>query len=125
MPRDIQTEQDVREIVHAFYGGIEHDPSLGRFFAGLDMPRHLPRMVAFWCSVVFQTGTYHGRPFDAHLRLEGLTADHFARWLERFAATIDARFLGPNADRMKARAEQIAGIFQMKLGIWRDTAASS
>jgi hemoglobin len=120
---DLRTEADVREVVHAFYTGIDADPWLGRFFAGLDMPAHLPKMVHFWSAVVFQTGTYRGRPFAAHLGLEGLTGYHFERWLGRFAATVDARFRGPNADRMKARAEQIATVFQVKLGLWGAPAA--
>jgi hemoglobin len=117
---DIQSERDVRLVVDAFYEGIDRDPWLGRFFEGVDLPGHLPTMVAFWSSVVFQTGTYRGRPFDAHLRLEGLTAYHFARWVERFHATVDAYFHGDRADAMKARAEQIASVFQVKLGLWAD-----
>lgn len=120
---DLQTERDVRLIVDTFYEDIEHDPWLGRFFEGLDMPAHLPKMYAFWSSVVFQTGTYRGRPFDAHLRMEGLTDYHFSRWLDRFRATVDAYFHGPNAETMKAKAEQIAGIFQVKLGLWSGRAA--
>jgi hemoglobin len=115
---DIRSEQDVRIVVDAFYEDIEHDRWLGQFFEGIDMPAHLPKMYAFWSSVVFQTGTYRGRPFDAHMRLEGLTRYHFTRWLERFRATVDAYFHGPRADAMKARAEQIAAVFQVKLGLW-------
>ena len=115
---DILAEADVRFLVHTFYEGIEAHPGLGRYFADLDMPAHLPRMVAFWSSVIFQTGTYRGRPLDAHLRLEGLTAQHFVQWLERFEATVDAHFAGPNAEMAKARAVQIATVFQIKLGLW-------
>lgn len=123
--RDIQTEHDVRAVVDAFYGGIERDPWLGRFFEEVDMPEHLPKMYAFWSSVAFQTGTYRGRPFEPHARLEGLTPYHFARWLERLAATVDARFHGPRAEMMKARATQIASIFQLKLGLWSQAGAGS
>lgn len=115
---DLQTERDVRLIVDAFYEDIERDPWLGRFFEEVDIQAHLPKMYAFWSSVVFQTGTYRGRPFAAHLRLDGLTPYHFSRWIERFHATVDAYFHGPRADTMKAKAEQIATIFQVKLGIW-------
>jgi len=38
--------------------------------------------------------------------------------LGRFKKTIDDRFSGERADMMKARAEQIAGVFQVKLGLW-------
>ena len=115
---DLQTPDDVRQLVHAFYDGVEADPLLGPYFAGVDGPDHRARMTAFWCSVVFQSGEYRGRPFDPHARLAGLTREHFRVWLDRFRETLGARFAGPNADLARARAEQIAGTFQVKLGLW-------
>ena len=119
VPSDIQTEADVRAVVHTFYRDMEADPVLGPYFAGLDWEKHLPKMVSFWSSVVFQTGAYRGRPFDPHARMPGLAREHFAHWVGRFHATVDGLFAGPRADVMKARAEQIAGVFQVKLGLWR------
>ncbi len=116
---DIETEADVRAVVHAFYRDMEADPTLGGYFAGLDWEHHLPKMVSFWSSVVFQTGAYRGRPFDPHARMPGLNRTHFAHWVGRFLRTVDGLFAGPHADLMKARAEQIAGVFQVKLGLWR------
>ena len=75
-------------------------------------------MVRFWSSVVFQTGAYRGRPFDPHARMPGLDRAHFARWSERFRQTVEARFAGPRADLLTQRAAQIAGVFQVKLGLW-------
>jgi hemoglobin len=118
---DVRKEGDIHAVVLAFYTGIETDPWLGRFFDGVDWGAHLPTMVRFWSAVVFQTGTYRGQPLEAHARLDGLTPYHFDRWLDRFRATVDARFLGPNADRMKERAEQIAGVMQVKLLVPRTT----
>ena len=116
---DIETPHDVRAIVHAFYRDMEADPVLGPYFAGLDWAEHLPKMVRFWSSVVFQTGEYAGRPFDPHARMPGLERAHFGHWVARFHRTVDARFAGERAELMKARAEQIAGVFQVKLGLWR------
>lgn len=116
---DIQTEADVRAVVHAFYRDMELDPVLGTYFAGLDWPVHLPKMVGFWSSVVFQTGAYRGRPFAPHAQMPGLEREHFAHWVRRFHQAVDGLFSGPNADLMKGRAEQIAGVFQVKLGLWR------
>lgn len=122
---DIQTDDDIRAVVHAFYRGMEDDPVLGSYFAGLDWDAHLPRMVAFWSSVVFQTGAYRGRPFPPHARMPGLSREHFAHWVGRFHRTVDTLYTGPRADLMKGRAEQIAGVFQVKLGLWRDLAADA
>ena len=115
---DLETLADVRALVEAFYDGIEADPVLGRFFVGLDMSAHVPRIVAFWHTVAFQSGAYRGRPFDPHARMPGLDREHFARWVERFHRTVDAHVEGPRADLVKARAEQVAGVWQVKLGLW-------
>lgn len=117
---DLTTREDVHAVVQAFYHDIAEDPSIGAFFDDVDMQAHVPKLVDFWCSVVFQTGTYRGRPFDAHAALDGLNAEHFAQWLDRFEATVDARFAGPNAEQMKGRARHIATIFQSKLDVLRD-----
>ena len=114
---DLRAEGDIRVVVLAFYHDIEADPVIGRFFAGLDWSAHLPTMVRFWSSVVFHTGAYHGRPFDPHARMPGLDREHFARWLGRFEQAVDAHFAGENAGRMKAKAGQIAGVFQTRLGL--------
>ena len=115
---DLATDDDIQTVVHAFYSDIEVDPVLGSYFDGVALASHLPRMVAFWSSIVFQTGRYKGQPFTPHARMPGLTREHFAHWVRRFQATVDARYAGPHAERMKASAEQIAGVFQVKLGLW-------
>lgn len=114
---DIQSRADVRAVVDAFYRGLVDDPMVGPYFEDVDLDEHVPRLVEFWSSIVFQSGTYRGRPFDGHARLGGLEAKHFRRWLDRFERAIDARFAGTRADRMKQRARQIATIFQSKLDL--------
>lgn len=115
---DIQNSADIERVVSSFYGNIEEDPLLGPFFGGVNWEAHLPKMTAFWSSVMFHTGEYKGRPFDPHARLEGLERSHFEQWLKRFHLTVDSHFEGENAERMKQKAEQIATIFQVKLGMW-------
>ena len=122
---DIESDADIQTVVHAFYRDMEADPMIGPYFAGLDWSAHLPRMVGFWSSVVFHTGVYRGRPFDPHAQMPGLAREHFGHWVGRFQRTVDARFAGPRADLMKGRAEQIAGIFQVKLGLWQTLGTES
>lgn len=114
---DIQSRADVRQVVNAFYRGLADDLLVGPYFAEVDLDAHVPRLVDFWSSIIFQSGTYRGRPFEVHARLDGLEARHFRRWLEHFEATIDAQFAGENATWMKQQARRIATIFQSKLGV--------
>ena len=117
MKSDITSQADIECIVDAFYGGITDDPLLDPYFRAIDLEAHLPRMYGFWSSVLFQSGTYRGRPFHSHLHLEGLTARHFEQWLQRFTQTVDARYEGDVAEQMKGKARQVATIFQAKLGL--------
>ena len=47
----------------------------------------------------------------------GLTGEHVARWLATLERTVDARFEGPDAERMKALGHRIAYSMQLRLGI--------
>lgn len=114
--RDILTSTDIAVIVSDFYGTIDEDVVLGPFFAHVDMGEHVPKLTRFWSSVVFSTGTYHGRPFEPHVAL-GLAPEHFVAWLGRFERIVGRHFEGENADRMRQRARQIAAVFQMRLGL--------
>lgn len=121
---DLRTTADVDVVVQSFYNGMEDDPALGRFFGDADWETHLPKMTAFWSGVLFHTGEYRGRPFDPHMRLQGLERTHFSHWLVRFRAAVDEHFEGDTAERMKLKAEQIASVFQVKLGLWENFNAS-
>ena len=81
------------------------------------MPAHIPRIADFWSTLLFHTGRYSGNAFRPHLLMPGLDAPHFARWLAALEATVDARFAGENAERMKALGHRIAYSMQLRLGV--------
>lgn len=76
-------EATIRTLVDTFYDSVRSDDLLGPIFARhvADWSMHLPKMYAFWSTVVLRTGRYAGRPLEAHQRLPGLTQNHFDRWL--------------------------------------------
>lgn len=76
-------EATIRTLVDTFYRAVRSDDLLGPIFARhvADWSMHLPKMYAFWSTVVLRSGRYAGRPLDAHQRLPGLTQTHFDRWL--------------------------------------------
>ena len=114
--RDLQ-DADLDELLVAFYATIADDALLAPYFAVVDMTAHMPRIVAFWSTMLFRTGRYSGSAFRPHLEMPGLTAEHFARWVATLEAVLEARFAGPNARSMLELAHRIAYSMQLRLGI--------
>jgi hemoglobin len=114
--RDIRDE-DLFALLTDFYATVERDELLAPYFASVDMVAHMPRIVDFWSTLVFDTKRYTGNAFRPHLEMPGLTAAHFVRWLETMARTIDAHGAGPAAERMKELAHRIAISMQLRLRI--------
>ena len=110
-------DEALYDLLVAFYATVELDERLAPYFAVVDMREHMPRIVDFWSTLLFHTGRYSGNAFRPHLEMAGLTADHFARWVGVLEATVDARFAGEAAERMKALGHRIAYSMQLRLGI--------
>lgn len=110
-------DEDLHDLLVAFYDRVARDAHLAPYFAAVDMPAHMPRIVAFWSTLLFHTGRYSGNAFRPHQAMPGLTAEHFTRWLHVLALTVDARFAGPVAEQMKALGHRIAYSMQLRLGI--------
>lgn len=83
-------EATIRTLVDTFYDTVRSDDLLGPVFARhvADWSMHLPKMYAFWSTVVLRSGRYAGRPLEAHQRLPGLTQAHFDRWITLWAQTV-------------------------------------
>ncbi len=116
-PRPDLRDEDLHALLVDFYDRIAREPQLAPYFAPVDMPAHLPRIVDFWSTLLFHTGRYSGNAFRPHQSMEGLTAEHFVRWLGALEATVDERFGGPMAEQMKTMGHRIAYSMQLRLGI--------
>lgn len=118
---DIETREDCEQIVRAFYGRALADPILGFIFtdvAHLDLDAHVPRITAFWETVLLGAHTYSGGAFAPHAALNAkvtLYAGHFERWLWLWRMTVDERFAGPRATQAKQHAERVAAAFFSRL----------
>ena len=63
---DIQTREDIRRLVDAFYEKINRDELLGPIFnqvAKVDWAAHLPTMYRFWESMLLGGEIIRARPF--------------------------------------------------------------
>ena len=116
MKHDIETEEDVRALVDAFYSLVKCDDVIGYFFnevAHVEWDEHLPVMYQFWSSLLLGAGDYQGNPLMKHLALnlkERLEERHFDRWIQLWDRTIDDRFSGTIANSAKLRARRIKGV---------------
>lgn len=104
---DLCSEEEVRWLVHAFYGRVRNDALLGPIFNEQigDWDHHLAKMVDFWSSALRGTARYRGTPMPRHNALPGLDAGLFGHWLELFRATTAELDNGA----MRERAELLAG----------------
>lgn len=117
----LDSPEAVRLLVNSFYEKVQVDPLIGPIFmdvAEVDWASHMPKMYAFWESLILGNGGYNGHPFRPHLLVnqqQPLRRAHFERWLTLFSATLTEHFTGETAEQVRQRAIQIASVWSHKL----------
>ena len=112
------SEAAIRRLVDDFYVKVRTDPELGPIFARAiagDWEPHLAKMRDFWSSVMLTTGRYKGNPVATHLRVDGMEALLFGRWLELFGYTCGELFVDGVAEAFRAKAARIAESLKLAL----------
>ena len=118
---DILGRDEIVRLVDRFYGKVGKDKTLGFIFndiAKIDWETHLPKMYAFWQTVLFRDGGFRGDPLGKHASLVPLTRmgrEQFDRWLELFEETVDELFQGENATHIKACANDMANVIHSRI----------
>ncbi|MEZ0294907.1 MAG: group III truncated hemoglobin [Candidatus Methylacidiphilales bacterium] len=118
---DIQGRPEIEALVNRFYTKVRQDALLGPVFddvAKVDWEEHLPRLYAFWESVVFGTGGFRGNPMAVHFKLAQETQmnwQRFQRWLALFLETVDELYEGERADHIKRAADQMAHVIYARI----------
>jgi|UniRef100_UPI00378324F2 hemoglobin len=118
---DIQGRAEIETLVNTFYDRVRGDELLGFIFekiAQTNWQTHLPKMYAFWETVIFRSGGYTGNPLAAHAKLVPLTnmgREQFDRWLMLFRRTVDDLFAGEHAEHIKSCAEDMANVIHARI----------
>ncbi len=118
--KDIATRADIDLLITAFYERLLEDENISYIFtdvAKLDIKMHIPIIVDFWESVLFNKNVYHNNTMKVHLDLNdktALTTSHFDIWLKHFNNTIDELFEGDISLLAKQRAKSVASVMQIK-----------
>lgn len=113
--QDIQTREDVRLLVHSFYGKVRENGDIGPFFTTTitDWEEHLEKLTDFWESNLFFKAKFRGNPVAAHNAVDKsyghrLEMRHFGIWLQLWTETLDGLFEGELANRAKNNARKMA-----------------
>jgi hemoglobin len=118
---DIETEADIAHFLDRFYARVRQDPNLGPIFnevAQVDWPTHMPKIRAFWSSLLLGTNSYQGQPMRPHFELAQKTPispAHFDQWLALFTHTLHECFAGERANEALLRAQSIATVMQSRM----------
>lgn len=118
---DIAGRSEIEGLVDEFYKRVRDDELLGIIFtdvAKVEWDSHLPKMYAFWETVLFGTGNYRGNPIGAHSQLVGraeMGKAQFDRWLTLFCSAVDDLFAGERADHIKNCAEDMANVIYSRI----------
>ncbi len=118
--RDINSREDVENLVNRFYEYVHADPKMAPVFV---MPkeqfeRHLERTYNFWDNWLFQTGNYHGGLMWAHIEKNmqyPITTELFERWLAHWFRTTDELFKGDKAEFVKSKALELGQMMNARL----------
>ena len=118
---DIETRADCERLVREFYARAFADPIIGFLFtdvAKLDLEAHVPRITAFWETILLGARSYGGGAFAPHAALNAkvrLLRGHFDRWVTIWCETVDDHFAGKRAELAKAHARRVATAFHGRL----------
>ena len=121
MKKDISSREDLFLLVSTFYEKLLADVSISYLFteiAKIKLDHHLPVLVDFWDSILFQSDTYHKNAMQPHINLHQkspLQPQHFETWLRYFNETVDELFEGEKAFQAKEKALSIATVMKIKL----------
>jgi hemoglobin len=121
MKKDISNREDLLLLVTRFYEKLLTDETISYLFTDIgkiDLAHHLPVLVNFWDTVLFQSDTYSKNAMQPHMLLHeksSLLESHFTTWLNYFKQTVDELFEGEVAFLAKERAQSIATVMRIKI----------
>jgi hemoglobin len=120
---DLSTPAHVHDLVTVFYREIMFDELLEPIFsevAEVDWVEHIPRLIHYWCSILFGTSSDTGSVTKTHRHLHSLQPiepEHCDRWFSLWIHSVDERWEGPNAERAKSYAAALmAGMAKRVFG---------
>lgn len=123
--KKLETREDIEFLVNKFYDQVTKDETIGYFFdavAKVDWSHHLPKMYAFWETLLLGNVSYKGNPMAMHFPINKKVAmekKHFDQWIKLWTKTIRENFEGEMADLAIYKATNIASLMAYKMEVAR------
>ena len=112
--KDIETYEEVEQLVSKFYDKLVEDSITAPKFTHLNLAEHLPRITDFWAFILIDKPGYTGNVFDKHVQLN-LEPKHLETWVNYWIQTVNELYVGPKATLAIQRAQLLSYTFQSKL----------
>lgn len=126
--RDLDTEDEIFEMVTRQYSDVVQDDLLAPYFTFgpgyLNWQSHIATVTDYWCHVVLYAPDYPIEVIESHRQLhdhQAFTPDLFDRWLQIFVDSVDGGWTGPNATWATKRATGMARAMALRFlgsGAW-------
>ncbi len=119
--KKLETREDIEVLVNRFYDKVGQDETIGFFFtdvAKVDWSHHLPKMYAFWETLLLGKISYKGNPMAVHFPINAqipLEKKHFEHWISLWTQTVEENFEGEMADLAIYKAKNIANLMGYKM----------
>ena len=110
------SEEELRDLVRAFYEQALVDPAIGPVFkrSVADWEHHFMLAADFWSRSLLGTTRYTGSPFTPHLSLN-LKPEFFERWIALFKIAAASRLKPAAALAAISKVEHMSVCFQAGL----------
>ncbi len=119
--KDLENKQDICLLVDTFYQRVRQNPIIGHIFihiAQIEWEKHLPKIYAFWETVLLGENTYKNNVMEPHIQLNRkikLEDGHFETWLNLWQGAVDELFVGENATSAKQKADTMQLLMRYKI----------
>lgn len=119
--RELKTREDIEFLVNKFYAKVQNDETIGFFFsdvANVDWNHHLPKMYAFWETLLLGKVSYKGNPMAVHFPINTkvpMEKAHFEHWVKLWKQTIAENFTGEMSEMAILKATNIANLMGYKM----------
>lgn len=127
--RDLDTEDEIMEMVTRQYVDVGQDERLQPYFhfgpGFTDWQAHIGTVVDYWCHVLLYAPGYEIDTIENHRHLHNhapFTPELFDRWLQVFHDTVNGGWVGPKATMANKRATGMAWAMAQRFlghGVWR------